>query len=199
VSLLDDAPPSPPPIPSSPFGIGFRQPASRPSSPRLPSPSSSPESPSPTTGEPGWDSGPESDESDLDESPDPTPSPASTPESDRPEAVKVELFSDDELVALTRGGIAAAGEKAHEMFAVTPGQKHVDLYKTTEADQANIGDPLAAIAARHQGIGGKVNPDTKDALSMMVGLVGYATRQINLRNQARAIDAGALPPEPVDL
>ena len=143
-----------------------------------------PEAPAGSGSGDGWD-----DES-YPESPDDTPSPASTPESDA-EAVKVELFREEELQALARGGVAAAGEKAHDLFATTPGQQHVGLYLTDPTDQAQIGDPLASIAARHQGVAGKVNPDTKDLLSAMVGLFGYATKQINRRTEARALDAGA--------
>jgi hypothetical protein len=139
-----------------------------------------------------------SDESDRSESDDLTPPLESSPASDA-EAVKVELLTDDELREWARGGVALAGEKAHEMFAATPGGQAVDLYKTTEKEQASIGDPIASLAGRRQGLGGKVSPDTKDLLSLMTGLVAYGTRQINLRTQARAIDAGAAPVQAVDL
>lgn len=195
MSITDDLPPAPPPSLRSPFGIGWKAPEPPPSTP-LPSPASSPENP-PTSAGPAPASGPDSDEaSEWDEAHDPTPPPGSSPASD---AVKVELLTEEELKQWARGGVAAAGEKAHDVFAVTEGQQAVDLYKTTAKEQASIGDPIASIAGRHQGIGGKVSPDTKDLLSLMTGLVAYGTRQINLRNEARAIDAGAVPVQAVDL
>jgi hypothetical protein len=198
-TAVDDSP-SPNPSSRSPLTLGFRPP--NPDdllSSSLPSPSTSPES-DPSPEGPELASGDDWLEDEWSGSPDDTPSQGSTPDSD---PVKVELFDLDELKAVARAGVAVAGEKAHDLFASTPGQQHVDLWKTDATDQATIGDPLASIAARHQGVAGKVNPDTKDLLSAMVGLFGYATKQINKRTEARALDAGAAGPqpmpEPVDL
>lgn len=197
-TAVDEQTPSPTPS-RSPFRLGFlpATPDDLPSSP-LPSPSTSPESLSDPEA-------PASDSADVwpgessHESRDDTSSPASTPESDQ---TKVELLTEDEAQELARGGVAAAGAKAHDLLATTAGQQHVGLYLTDASDQANIGNPLGSIAARHQGIG-KVNPDTKDLLSALVGLFGYATKQINKRTEARMIDGGAgnpqPMPEPVDL
>lgn len=101
-----------------------------------------------------------------------------------------------------RGGVIIAGHQAHEFLARSEGQQHVGLYLTDEEDAANIGDPLARVAARHQGIG-QVNPDTADLLSAMVGLTRYATKQIGRTRAAKELDLGAATavptPEAVDL
>lgn len=199
-TVTDEQSPSPTPSPSrNPFGLGFRpaKPGDLPSN-DLPSPSTSPESIEREAL--ASDSGDDWDAANYPESPDDTPSQGSTPAF---EPVAVDIFTEDELRVFARGGVAVAGEKAHDLFANTHGQQTVGLYKTDEADQVNIGDPLASIAARRQGIAGKVNPDTKDLLSALVGVFGYLTKQINRRVEARTIDAGAGSPqpmpEPVDL
>lgn len=193
-TAVDDSPSPTPSRSRSALSLGFRSPVDPLSSPTLPSPSSSPEildEPAPDS-EAEWfdESGPSLDD---------TPSQGSTPGSDDDaagEGVKVELFTEEELIDLARGGVAQAGEKAHELFATSEGQQAVDLYRTDVEDQANIGDPIARIASRHQGSVGKVNPDTKDFLSMLVGIAGYATKQLNKRNEARALDAGRVLPQP---
>lgn len=96
-----------------------------------------------------------------------------------------------------RGGVMIAGHQAHEYLARTDGQREVGLYLAEEDDAANIGDPLARVAARHQGVG-KVTPDTADLLSAMVGLTRYATKQITRQRAAKELDsAGAGTPQPM--
>lgn len=186
--------------PRSPFGspnpeslrIGFR-PATLddpPSSP-LPHPSTSPESlddPQP----PASDSGDEWDEA---SSPESLAGDSFTTGSDSrsdAEAVQVDLFTEEDLQAIARGGVQFAGEKAHELVATTPGRQAVGLLLTDEQDQAQIGDPLARIAARHAGdVGGKVNPDTRDLLASFVGIAGYGLKQFNRVAEARRLDSGA--------
>lgn len=97
-----------------------------------------------------------------------------------------------------RGGVIFAGEGAHEYLARSEGQKAVGLYLADQQDAEHIGDPLARIAARHQGLG-EVSPDTADLLAAMVGLTRYATRQIGKRSAAAAFDAGTIPTEAVDV
>jgi hypothetical protein len=194
VSIVEDL--APPPSPSrNPFSIGFRTPAN-PLSSQLPSPSSSPENLTETLDDLAPDSGPEFDESASSASPDDTPSRGSSRGSDA-KGAKVELLSEEDMQKLARGGVAVAGEKAHELLATTEGQRDVGLYLTDEKDQANIGDPLGSIASRHQGIGKEVNPDVKDLLSALVGLFAYGTKQINKRSEARGRDAGAAGPQPM--
>jgi hypothetical protein len=90
-----------------------------------------------------------------------------------------------------RGGVIIAGDQAHQFLAKSEGAREVGLYLTDEEDAANIGDPLARVAARHQGVG-KVNPDTADLLAAMVGLTRYATKQISRAHST----TGAPPSRP---
>lgn len=91
---------------------------------------------------------------------------------------------------MARAGVAIAGDQAHNFLATTEGQKAVGLYKTDEDDQAAIGDPLARLAGRHQGIG-EVSEDTADLLASLLGLARYGTKQINRSQAAKRLDAGA--------
>lgn len=177
----------------SPLNIGFRtpaEPADPPSSQSLPSPSSSPEA-SPTLDELGPDSGDDWDAASFPESPDDTSSPGSTP------APEVQVLDNEALRDMARVGVAIAGHQAHEHLTRTPGQVEVGLYLTDEEDQAGIGDPLARIAGRHQGIG-KVSPDTQDLLAALVAVARYGTKQASLAKHAKQRDlAGAGTPQPM--
>jgi hypothetical protein len=189
---------SPTPSPRSPlFSIGFRQPSPEP----YPLPDES-LTPSPVSSPPGTSTAPLPDSADdewplpLDdesESPAGTSSPASTPVANP--------LNDAALRDVFRGGVLIAGDQAHNALARTEGQRDVGLYRTDEEDAQNIGDPLARIAGRHQGVG-KVNPDTADLLAAMVGLTRYATKQIGKSQQAKQLDGAGRPqpaPEAVDL
>lgn len=126
-----------------------------------------------------------------DESPAATPSTASSSD--------VSVLDSEGLRDMFRGGVIIAGDQAHNLLAKSEGQKAVGLYATDNEDAERIGDPLARIAGRHQGIGA-VNPDTQDLLAAMVGLTRYATKQVQKGQAARQLDAGySAPAEPVDL
>lgn len=193
-TAVDDSP-SPSPRPSTnPFGLGFRPatPGDLQSSP-LPSPD-------PSTSESlddeleqlaASDSGDAYDETSYPDSLDGTPSPASSPASEAVDALDSEGLRD-----AARAAVAIAGQQAHEHLARTPGQADVGLYLTDTEDQAGIGDPLARIAARHQGIG-KVSPDTADLLASMMGIARYATKQITLAKEAKGRDLAGAGPQPM--
>jgi hypothetical protein len=188
-TAVDDSP-SPAPSLTNPFGLGFRTPDSPPSN-LLPSPAPSPEE-SPTLDEPGPASGDEWDDAGQPPSPEDTSSAASSRGSDAPE-----LIDDEALRDMARAGVAMAGHQAHTHLARTDGQKAVGLYLTDTDDQQRIGDPLARIAARHQGIG-EISPDTKDLLASLVGIANYATKTITLNAEAKRRDvAGAQQPQEV--
>jgi hypothetical protein len=178
----------------SPLTIGFRPPTSLDdplSSPPLPSPSSSPETDEELAEDLGLGSGDDWDAASSPESPEDTSSPGSTPAND------VAALDNEGLRDMARAGVAIAGHQAHQHIAREGGQKQVGLYLTDEEDQAGIGDPLARIAARHQGIG-KVSPDTQDLLAALVSIARYGTKQITLAKHAKGIDlAGAGTPQPM--
>jgi hypothetical protein len=191
--VLNGSPtPNPSPSTRSPL-FGFGEPRT-PADDLLSSPHPNPESPAPNLEDLAPDSADDwADETDH-ESPEETSSPAST-------RVANPLGSEG-LRDMFRGGVVIASSQAHNALARSEGQKAVGLYLADAEDAERIGDPLARVAGRHQGIG-KVNPDTADLLAAMVGLTRYATKQIQRANEAKQIDgagAGVQPmPEAVDL
>jgi len=55
----------------------------------------------------------------------------------------------------------------------------VGLWIADEDDAANIGDPLANLAARRGGVAGAAaNPDLGDIIAMLVGLAVYVSKQL---------------------
>lgn len=94
---------------------------------------------------------------------------------------------------MARAGVLIAGDQAHNLLARTEGQQAVGLYRTDQDDAERIGDPLARIAGRHQGVG-EMNEDTADLLASMLGLARFATKQITLSHHAKALDAGPKAP-----
>lgn len=197
MTAVDESPsPSPTPPPRRPL-FGFGEPKSPPPTPDGPLSSQPPSPMGPLAGTPHlvgteedlaaleqdsldeWD-----DDSDLSESPGPTSSQGST-------RVANPVGSEG-LRDMARAGVLIAGDQAHNMLARTPGQQAVGLYRTDTEDAEAIGDPLARIAGRHQGIG-EVSPDTADLLASMMGLARYATKQITKSQQAKDYDHQAPP------
>lgn len=167
------------------------------SSPRVPFFSGSPIPSGPETAGEETESpdGGSASEADWAEESDPSPSGTSSPGSTR----VANPLAGDGLKDVLRGAVLIGGDQAHNLLARTEGQRAVDLYKADDDDAEAIGDPLARIAARREGIG-DVNPDTADLLAAMVGLTRYATKQIGRSRQARELDAAvAGTPQAVDL
>lgn len=171
--------------------LGFRQPeeTGEPET-TIPSPASSPEATAPAVDELGQDSAHVwADESDPHESAAGTSSKGST-------RVGNPLVGQA-LTETFRNGVIIASHQAHTLLVRTQGQLETGLYLADEDDAANIADPLARITARREGLG-EVNPDTADMLSALMGLAGYATKQINKNAVAKKIDlrnAGVETPE----
>lgn len=96
--------------------------------------------------------------------------------------------------------VLMAGSIAHRMAATTEGQRLAQLYVTDQEDAENIGHPLADIASRRGGVAGKaLSPDANDALSALMGLANYATKQFALHVAAAQYDrqrSGAASPQP---
>jgi len=170
--------------------LGFRQPepeeetpapapATPPLSGTIPSPASSPESTSDHEHEPA---------SEHDEMPDEqSESPAGTRSTGSSRATKGPVGQG--LQDLARNGIIIATEQVHTYVGSrTAGQRAVELYRADADDAERIGDPLARIAARRDGVG-EMSPDTEDLLAAMMGLAGYAAKQIQRKAIADKIDA----------
>lgn len=118
---------------------------------------------------------------------DPGSSPTSSPASSGNAAPQ--LLSKGQLKETFRAGVRVSTSTAHRFAAVTPGQQHVGLYLADEDDVRGIGDPLAEIAHRRGGLsGGKLSPDTNNALQAGMALVGYLAKQLKGFEQARQLD-----------
>lgn len=98
-------------------------------------------------------------------------------------------LSKGQLKETFRAGVRISTSTAHRVAARTPGQQHVGLYLADETDVKGIGDPLAEIAHRRGGLaGGKLSPDTNNALQAVMALAGYVAKQLKGVEQARQID-----------
>jgi hypothetical protein len=159
----------------SPFRIGFRtpEPAEETGHPSgtIPSPASSPETPAdeldPASAiESEHDAMPEQDESRAG-----TRSTASSTEK------VANPLNGVGLRDTFRNGVILASAQAHNYLTRTQAQREVGLYLADDQDAENIGDPLARIAQRREGLG-QVSPDTADLMAAFMGLAGYATKQI---------------------
>ena len=166
-----------PPAPRTPFGLGFRQP-------------SQPEPPEETTaGEPA---SPNPDPlqldgdgelvSEHDEMPDASSAPSAGTRS------RASTPVSDGLRDFFRNGVIIASNQAHTFVGSrTPGQRQVELFQADRDDAENIGDPLSRIAARRDGVG-EMSPDSADLLAAMMGLAGYAAKQLERQQIARKLD-----------
>lgn len=98
-------------------------------------------------------------------------------------------LSKGQLKETFRAGVRITTSTAHRVAARTPGQQHVGLYLADETDVKGIGDPLAEIAHRRGGLaGGKLSPDTNNALQAVMALAGYVAKQLKGIETARQID-----------
>lgn len=176
------ASPSPwPTQPRRPGGLFFQTTEEAPPAPR-----SSPETDPAAAGEQLDESGSSGDDWLSDES-DPEQSDES-PTSSR-SAEKLKPLGKAALKATTIQAVLIGSGMAHRLAARTEGQRAVGLYLADEEDAENVADPLSSILHRHGGIaGGAMNPDTADALAMMFGLAGYASKQIVRLQQSREVD-----------
>lgn len=98
-------------------------------------------------------------------------------------------LSKGQLKETFRAGVRITTSTAHRVAARTPGQQHVGLYLADETDVKGIGDPLAEIAHRRGGLaGGKLSPDTNNALQAVMALAGYIAKQLKGIETARQLD-----------
>ena len=169
--------------------LGFLQPEEPPAATETSSPTATIPSPASSLEDEllDLDSGPDYDEAPEYGSSAGTSSPGTTPGSD---AKVTNPIAGDNLKHVFRNGVIIATDQAHRFLAKTQGQLDTRLYAADDQDAANIGDPLARIAGRREGLG-EVSPDTADLLAAMMGLAGYATKQIQKQAIAKQIDGRA--------
>lgn len=76
-----------------------------------------------------------------------------------------------------RDALEAIGELAHDRFAASPEAQEAGLWLAGPEDQAQIADPLAAVAANH-GIKTLGGPDTAQLIAAGIGLAAYLGRNL---------------------
>lgn len=205
-----EAPAGPPSAPSSPrTGLGsllFRQPADDPTPTPSPDLDPTPSLPDPRGASPsvsGW-----SDAAPSDAPAGPTSSPGSWADDDddeagddaaadaapgKPGGPLTPLVSKASMKKTFRQGVLITGGMAHKFGARTEGQQAAGLYLADEEDAAGIGDPLAEIAHRREGLGGQLSPDANNALQALMALGGYVAKQMANLRVAAEHDAALAP------
>lgn len=132
------------------------------------------------------------DESDADDESAPTSSRGSSADAVRPLGKAMQT-------AAARQAVLVASGMAHRFATTSEAQLMVGLYLADEEDAERIGDPLARIAGRRVKDSAAIaNPDAADAISAMLGLAGYVSKQIVKLSEARTIAPEAAP-GPVDV
>lgn len=90
--------------------------------------------------------------------------------SSEPVAVKVDKSSISEIA---RNAVLVASKFVHDRLARTEEERAADVWIAEQRDQAQIGDPLASIAARHGAPASAVSPDVAELIAAGIGLVAY--------------------------
>jgi len=165
------------------------------SQPQEPDPDNGlPMGPSPLPSDDGSASGDES-LSDPDESPSGTSSSDSSADGGGP----LKPLGKAALRATTRKGVLIASSAVHRIAARQELERAAGLYIADEQDQELIGDPVANLLHRRGGIvGGKMSEDANDALSALMGLANYVSKQIVLTaeiGQLQAARAAGVEPQ----
>lgn len=132
-----------------------------------------------------------SSEDELDELDDERPSPSEPPKSSPASTADPSLFVD---VARTAVGIASIG--VGWLRAKRHGPAIAQAWIADEEDQANIGDPLARIAARRiPAAAGEAAPDVVDGIDALMGTVNYGLRHARAEAETIAHFAGGAADE----
>lgn len=115
-----------------------------------------------------------------------------SPGSDTRAGKRRTIFASEEAKRTARNGVFLASVQAHRLLVRTQEQAALNLYVADEEDQANIGDPLANIAARRTGAVSD-NPDVNDAIQGLLGFGNYLVKQFQLSMIAKRqhMEAGA--------
>jgi hypothetical protein len=99
--------------------------------------------------------------------------------------------------AAARQAVKIAGAMTHQYLARDESARAVGLYLVDDETAAQIGDPLARIAARHAGPAGAIaNPDVADGIAAMLGVAKFLSITIEKSSQAAQHRANLHPAEP---
>jgi hypothetical protein len=140
------------------------------------------------------------------ETPTPTPSPEASQEAPRPPLPDpIDTRSGDKPASpvaaaiaggtspwrkMTRGVVAAGSAFVHDRVAVSDTEIREGHWVASASEQAQIGDPLAAILERH-GVPAGDNQDMNDLIAAGLGLVGYLMKNIARTVMARLAERRA--------
>jgi hypothetical protein len=192
-AVEDDAPPSPPRQRGS-LGLTWRQPTTEEAAGDWPTPE---QLSAATAGEatlPDLGDGSPSEDA-------PSHAPSDHDESDRPSSPassgRRASLGQKAQTAAARQAVKIAGSMAHQYLARDDAAKAAGLYLVDDESAAEIGDPLARLAARHAPMGGEINEDVADGIAAMMGVAHFVSKQIERSAEAAAHRAG-MAPAPVD-
>jgi hypothetical protein len=131
-------------------------------------------------------------QSDPDESLSETSSPASSGDGGGP----LKPLGKAALRATTRKGVLVATSAVHRIAARQELERQAGLYIADDQDQELIGDPIANLLHRRGGIvGTKMSEDANDALSALMGLANYVSKQIVLTAEIGRLQAAGVEPQ----
>jgi hypothetical protein len=122
--------------------------------------------------------------------------PTGTPSSaDQPAKLTLDKRAVKEIC---RGLVLMLTDAVHTTMARTEEEQQLEVWKSTEDEQRQIGDPLASIAVRH-GNGLPGSPDLADLVKLGLGTLGYVARNareaIQIRKTKRERAKLALTPD----
>lgn len=103
-----------------------------------------------------------------------------------------ERLDPTDLQGMTHALVGMASMLVRWLRARRHPQMHPGLWIADDEDQANIGDPLARIAARHAPISGEGSADVVDAVEILMGTTHYTLK--NLPHEGIAWDPEEAPP-----
>jgi len=127
--------------------------------------------------------------------PDESPSGTSSPDSSADGGGPLKPLGKAALRATTRKGVLIATSAVHRIAARQELEKAAGLYIADEQDQELIGDPVANLLHRRGGIvGNKMSEDANDALSALMGLANYVSKQIVLTAEIGRLQAAGVDP-----
>lgn len=103
---------------------------------------------------------------------------ATSPTGSGSSRASTERLDPTDLQGMTHAVVGMASMVIHWARARRRPNLHPSVWVADDEDQANIGDPMARLAARHAPIGGEASKDAIDVVEMMMGTTAYALKHL---------------------